>query len=361
VGLGEFFAGSVSARNHGVAKPDPSIFLAACAAANAAPHQVMHLGDDPLLDIDGALAAGLQRAGSAAPTARIRTPCRATARIASTICWKPRAPSAAEAARCKSRYSSSLCVSAAGAAGAWPGMGGVRPGGTAVRRGPLAGHRAEAQRGIDGRAGTADLEGRVRARLHVCALLVRAGLRLLQALRDRLRYRGRQRARLGRRGLGQFEREGRGPALRPELRGALGDGEQDRLAFDRAPTCHAFAGWLSTDTIAMPSLEFEFARGAITPNELKAIARGRRRVLDFLGHGCGAEQPHHRAGDGHGGCGACAPAGTGRVAAKIFRPQKAAHAATSAQMKNQSSGNSCADYDSKTWQGPTLQDHRKPS
>jgi len=60
VGLGEFFAGSVSARKHGVAKPDPSIFLAACAAANAAPHQVMHLGDDPLLDIDGALAAGLQ-------------------------------------------------------------------------------------------------------------------------------------------------------------------------------------------------------------------------------------------------------------------------------------------------------------
>jgi putative hydrolase of the HAD superfamily len=60
VGLGEFFAGSVSARQHGTAKPAASIFHAACAAASAAPHCVLHLGDDPALDIDGALAAGLQ-------------------------------------------------------------------------------------------------------------------------------------------------------------------------------------------------------------------------------------------------------------------------------------------------------------
>jgi HAD superfamily hydrolase (TIGR01549 family) len=60
VGLGEFFAGSVSARAHGMAKPAASIFHAACAAASAAPHEVLHLGDDPALDIDGALAAGLQ-------------------------------------------------------------------------------------------------------------------------------------------------------------------------------------------------------------------------------------------------------------------------------------------------------------
>ena len=59
VGLGRFFAGSVSARSHGVAKPDASIFIAACAAASARPHEVLHLGDDPALDIDGALAAGL--------------------------------------------------------------------------------------------------------------------------------------------------------------------------------------------------------------------------------------------------------------------------------------------------------------
>ena len=59
VGLDRFFAGSVSARLHGVAKPDPSIFRAACAAAGAAPHRVLHLGDDLDTDVGGALAAGL--------------------------------------------------------------------------------------------------------------------------------------------------------------------------------------------------------------------------------------------------------------------------------------------------------------
>ena len=60
VGLDRYFAGSVSARLHGVAKPDPSIFQAACAAAGAAPHRVLHLGDDLDTDVAGALAAGLQ-------------------------------------------------------------------------------------------------------------------------------------------------------------------------------------------------------------------------------------------------------------------------------------------------------------
>jgi HAD superfamily hydrolase (TIGR01549 family) len=60
IGLARFFSGSVSARLHGVAKPDRSIFLAACAAAKAAPNQVLHLGDDLDADVDGALAAGLQ-------------------------------------------------------------------------------------------------------------------------------------------------------------------------------------------------------------------------------------------------------------------------------------------------------------
>jgi putative hydrolase of the HAD superfamily len=59
VGLGRWFSGSVSARLHGVAKPDPSIFLAACDAAGASPRQVLHLGDDLDADIAGALAAGL--------------------------------------------------------------------------------------------------------------------------------------------------------------------------------------------------------------------------------------------------------------------------------------------------------------
>ena len=60
IGLDRFFSSSVSARLHGVAKPDPSIFLAACAAAGASPSQVLHLGDDLAADVEGALAAGLQ-------------------------------------------------------------------------------------------------------------------------------------------------------------------------------------------------------------------------------------------------------------------------------------------------------------
>jgi FMN hydrolase / 5-amino-6-(5-phospho-D-ribitylamino)uracil phosphatase len=59
IGLERFFHGSVSARLHGVAKPHPSIFQAACAAADAAPHRVLHLGDDLDTDVAGALAAGL--------------------------------------------------------------------------------------------------------------------------------------------------------------------------------------------------------------------------------------------------------------------------------------------------------------
>jgi FMN hydrolase / 5-amino-6-(5-phospho-D-ribitylamino)uracil phosphatase len=59
IGLERFFCGSVSARLHGQAKPHPSIFQAACAAASAGPHQVLHLGDDLDTDVAGALAAGL--------------------------------------------------------------------------------------------------------------------------------------------------------------------------------------------------------------------------------------------------------------------------------------------------------------
>ncbi len=77
VGLARFFAGSVSARLHGAAKPDASIFHAACTAAGASPAQVLHLGDDPALDIDGALAAGLHAGWICRPDgAHVDTPPR---------------------------------------------------------------------------------------------------------------------------------------------------------------------------------------------------------------------------------------------------------------------------------------------
>ncbi len=61
-GLGQHFRASLSARDLGLAKPAPAVFAAACQRAGAAPGHTLHIGDDPVLDVDGALAAGLQAA-----------------------------------------------------------------------------------------------------------------------------------------------------------------------------------------------------------------------------------------------------------------------------------------------------------
>lgn len=60
VGIGVHFHDKVSARDLGVGKPDPRIFQAAAARAGVAPHEVLHIGDDPALDVLGALAVGMQ-------------------------------------------------------------------------------------------------------------------------------------------------------------------------------------------------------------------------------------------------------------------------------------------------------------
>lgn len=62
IGLGDYFRAVVSAREFGVAKPDPRIFLAAAAAVEVPPEQVLHVGDDATLDALGALNAGMQAA-----------------------------------------------------------------------------------------------------------------------------------------------------------------------------------------------------------------------------------------------------------------------------------------------------------
>ncbi|MBK9493974.1 MAG: HAD-IA family hydrolase [Aquimonas sp.] len=59
IGLATHFEFALGAREFGRAKPDPSIFLAACARLDLAPHEVLHVGDDPELDVLGARAAGL--------------------------------------------------------------------------------------------------------------------------------------------------------------------------------------------------------------------------------------------------------------------------------------------------------------
>lgn len=60
VGLDTLFRDSLSAIRFGVGKPDPRIFLAACERLGAAPGRVLHIGDDLMLDVNGALGAGLQ-------------------------------------------------------------------------------------------------------------------------------------------------------------------------------------------------------------------------------------------------------------------------------------------------------------
>jgi putative hydrolase of the HAD superfamily len=50
-GLGAFFVGAVSAHELGCAKPDPRMFHAACRVAGVEPAQVLHVGDDPHLDV----------------------------------------------------------------------------------------------------------------------------------------------------------------------------------------------------------------------------------------------------------------------------------------------------------------------
>lgn len=60
VGLAPLFVGAVSASSFGVAKPHASIFHEACRQLGVAPAEVLHVGDDLQLDVDGALKAGLR-------------------------------------------------------------------------------------------------------------------------------------------------------------------------------------------------------------------------------------------------------------------------------------------------------------
>ncbi|TLY50853.1 MAG: HAD family hydrolase [Gammaproteobacteria bacterium] len=81
IGLRHYFRFSLHASDFGSAKPAPDIFLAACAQLGLAPAEVLHVGDDPALDVVGAHQAGLRCAwlnrgeatwtqlGFAAPTA----------------------------------------------------------------------------------------------------------------------------------------------------------------------------------------------------------------------------------------------------------------------------------------------------
>ncbi len=58
----QFFRASLNPQSFGSGKPDAAIFHAAADAAGCAPGRMLHVGDDPDLDVAGAIAAGAQAA-----------------------------------------------------------------------------------------------------------------------------------------------------------------------------------------------------------------------------------------------------------------------------------------------------------
>lgn len=62
IGIHTHFAHHVCARDSGTAKPDARIFQAAADCLGVAPRHILHVGDDPAMDMAGARDAGLRTA-----------------------------------------------------------------------------------------------------------------------------------------------------------------------------------------------------------------------------------------------------------------------------------------------------------
>ena len=60
IGIAALFRFQLGAREFGSGKPDPGIFLEACRRLEIPPHQVLHVGDHPEMDVAGAARAGLR-------------------------------------------------------------------------------------------------------------------------------------------------------------------------------------------------------------------------------------------------------------------------------------------------------------
>lgn len=60
IGIAHYFQTSVAAHRVGCAKPDAVIFHTACEAIGVSPEEAVYIGDDPLLDVQGAQHAGMQ-------------------------------------------------------------------------------------------------------------------------------------------------------------------------------------------------------------------------------------------------------------------------------------------------------------
>jgi len=62
IGLADFFVLSLNARQIGVGKPHPRCFESLARGLRLEPHDIVYVGDDPLLDVEAARAAGLSTA-----------------------------------------------------------------------------------------------------------------------------------------------------------------------------------------------------------------------------------------------------------------------------------------------------------
>jgi FMN hydrolase / 5-amino-6-(5-phospho-D-ribitylamino)uracil phosphatase len=60
IGMAHFFRHTITARGCGVAKPDAQIFALACEKLGLGAAEILHVGDDPQLDVIGAHRAGLR-------------------------------------------------------------------------------------------------------------------------------------------------------------------------------------------------------------------------------------------------------------------------------------------------------------
>lgn len=74
IGIAHFFERTIAARQVGALKPDPAIFHKVIEGTDLQAHEVVYVGDDPLLDVVGARGAGMQaiwidRAGAQWPSA----------------------------------------------------------------------------------------------------------------------------------------------------------------------------------------------------------------------------------------------------------------------------------------------------
>lgn len=59
IGLAHFFERSIAAREVGALKPDPVVYWKVIEGTDLTPHEVLFIGDDPELDVDGARRAGM--------------------------------------------------------------------------------------------------------------------------------------------------------------------------------------------------------------------------------------------------------------------------------------------------------------